>query len=159
MLTDGGHPAREPVYNEIENLEAEIDANKMILIDNNFIQQGFYVSSDAWGEIQSANSIEELGENYGLTNPQLQIVKDLTSRVEYALSDGYNESDIDLDGALILPFQATDLSYYETINTITIEFSWDFSGSVSYDSTEDRYFLTDRICGLPFNFDVELVID
>ena len=118
-----------------------LNCNSIIFIDREFLTESVYVER-----------INSEYETYISKEEEFKIVDTIILN-----SDVYNNGTIDVDGALFIPFEATDFSSYETISSVVVDISWNLNNLLSIDG--ESYFFTDRVSGFPYDFEVILLVE
>ena len=68
------------------------------------------------------------------------------------------QANVDIDGALVIPFNPTDLSTYNNITDLKIRIDWDILNSFVYNSEEEKYYMANRVNGTCYNFMVNFEV-
>ena len=117
-----------------------LNCNSIVFVDKEFLTESIYVD----------RNLSELINIKDSTTGSL-IVDAIT------LQSHVYGGNIGVDGALFIPFIATDFSDYETILSVVVDISWNLNNLLSIDG--ESYFFTDRVSGFPYNFEVILLVE
>ncbi len=113
-----------------------INGNSIFLISSDLLDGSYYVS-----RTEFYDSKEEL-----VASGKSEFLAEFISS---------EDNDIDMDGALFIPFDGIDLT--EEITTVQVFFEWDITGSIDDADSDGSYEMEDRYNGTCFDFNVRVV--
>ncbi len=118
----------------------QLSCNSIFFIDIEFLTTSIYIDSE------EAESIHKG------TFTEIDIVDAII------LNSNVNNGTIDVDGALFIPFEATDFSEYGFLDSVTVDISWDLNSIVGSSDNGLTYFTENRVEGFPYDFEVTLIV-
>ncbi len=125
-------------------LEDDLDGNSIILIDENKLNHIVYVprsADDDYFESKISNNDDE----------------DFVSALKLVYDFRANNPDIDMDGALFVPFQAVDFT--KNAKKLKISVNWDMSSIFEiYNEEMGEYVLNGDADGTPYDFDIDVEV-
>lgn len=114
-----------------------INCNSIILVDNSLLSDSYLIP-------RGTTSVDDL------------IIPDADKEfIGRLMNKGWQ---IDVDGALFIPLEPTELVNPESISQVNIDFSWEIENAITHDG--EKYIMEDRTgSGLAFDFKVSLDIE
>jgi hypothetical protein len=122
-----------------------LDTNSIALIDSSFLSEPAYISRGTYQEIRESN--------YDWDASSIPAVD---KECIVALCDVMGAEVVDMDGALLIPFEPKDFTEYKNISEYSVELIWDMEDAI-YESGGEWYW-TDRVMGTPFDFQVNIEV-
>ena len=126
-----------------------IDTNCILFVDEKYVTTPFLLTRAVRDEIISGETDAS----------DLNLSESETSFIKKIISLGPQSSNymLNIDGALILPFKPYIIDDYDPdINSLVIEVKWDMNSAI-YEEL-GSYYMTDRVSGTCFDFEVSIKV-
>ena len=124
--------------NTVTGESGGINGNSIFLISNALLDGSYYVPRDDFYD-----SKEEL-----IASGKSEFLAEFISSAD---------NNIDMDGALFIPFDGIDIT--GDITTVQVFFEWDIIGSVADSDSDGTYEMENRYNGTCFDFNVRIVTE